>query len=525
MPVFMESNLRQYANKYGKVKKMAKKTTAILLAILTAAMLFSGCDVLKETFDPEVQPSATASQLDEETWMATMDLKSLPQMEGIQSVPVMEWDESYLIYAVYPSVDEKEAVSSDMAGFVQDKIDQFKEEVAGGKGQTVDGDKPYLNVTYEPFAYEDAVISFKVVTDADSGLTRTNGFINTFVYSMGNEDRLSLGDVFDSSTDYLNVISGLVRSKLEGDTALEGNYDAALFEEGTAPAESNFSDFVVGDGVVVFYFNANQIAPSEAGSFEVSLTFDELNDVMVQDVIHPYAPVSVNAATGEDLPEYMLAGDGDMSAFSIEGIDPDDKVVALTFDDGPNPSTTGQILDALEQYGGVATFFLLGQLAEEYPETVQRIYESGNEIGNHSYDHADFKQISTDAMMDEVDSTNQIIYDIVGARPIIVRPPYGNITDSMAEEIGRACILWTVDPEDWKYKDTEIDYDNVMSVVRDGDIVLMHDIYQPTADAAVRIIRDLTDQGYKLVTVTQLMQIAQARGLEPTLIVRNGARD
>ncbi len=507
---------------------MIKKLAAVMAVFFIGTVIFSGCDVISETFRTSSasssEPSAAPSEISEEEWLALAGEKQIPQMDGIETITVTDWEENYLIYAVYPKVEDKDAISADIAEFALKKIELFKNEVQSNQGNTDGKTKPELTIEYVPFAYEDAVISFKVTTNANSGVTRTDGYISTFVYSMDTESQLSLDDVFDSSMDYASVISDLVRSKLEGDSVLQSNYDAALFEAGTAPDKNNFSDFVVGDGEVIFYFNANRIAPSAAGSFEVSLSFDELGEVLMQDVLNPDAPVTVNAATGEELPDFLIAGEGDMSAFSIEGIDPDDKVVALTFDDGPNPSTTGQILDALEQYDGVATFFVLGELAEEYPEMIQQIYENGNEIGNHSYDHADFKQISTEAVQNEIDSTNQAIYDAVGARPIIVRPPYGNITDSIAEEIGRPCIIWTVDPEDWKNRDTTIDYNNVMNVVQDGDIVLMHDIYQESADAAVEIIRDLTNQGYKLVTVTQLMQISQARGNEVGLIVRNRAQ-
>jgi polysaccharide deacetylase family sporulation protein PdaB len=506
---------------------MVKKLAAVLAVFFIGTVTFSGCEVINETFrsgSASSESTPVVSDISEEDWISLVDEKQIPQMDGIETVKITDWEENYLIYAVYPNVIDKSDISADIAEFVENKIELFKNEVQSNQGDMDGKTKPELSIEYEPYAYEDALISFKVTTNANSGVTRTDGFITTFVYSMATESRLSLDDVFDSSMDYASIISNLVRSKLENNSVLQSNYDAALFEAGTAPNKNNFSDFVIGDGEVIFYFNANRIAPSAAGSFEVSLSFDELGEVLMQDILHPDARVTVNAATGEQLPDFLIAGEEDMSAFSIEGIDPSEKVVALTFDDGPNPSTTEQILDALEQYDAVATFFVLGERAADYPEVVRKIYENGNEIGNHSYDHADFKQISTESLHSEIDRTNQAIYDAVGAHPIIVRPPYGSINDSIAEEIGRACILWTVDPEDWKNRDTEIDYNNVMNVVQDGDIVLMHDIYQETADAAVQIIKDLKSQGYKFVTVSQMMQISQARGNEPELIVRNGAR-
>lgn len=236
----------------------------------------------------------------------------------------------------------------------------------------------------------------------------------------------------------------------------------------------------------------------------------------------PETPKSSTASDIQDmaLPAFLRSGPGEMKAFSIKGIDPaDDKVVALTFDDGPNPSTTDEILDALKKYGGHATFFVIGERAKQFPQTVKNILDGGNEIGNHTYDHTDLKTVSADKIHDEIDKTNDVLASEVGARPILVRPPNGSITQKIAEDIGKACVLWTVDPEDWKYRNVDKDYNNVMDVVRDGDIVLMHDIYKQSADAAQEIIRDLTKQGYKLVTVSQMIQIAQARGKSVGLIV------
>lgn len=226
------------------------------------------------------------------------------------------------------------------------------------------------------------------------------------------------------------------------------------------------------------------------------------------------------AADNSALPVFLRSGEGDMKAFSISGIDPkNDKVVALTFDDGPNPSTTGEILDCLQQYGGHATFFVVGSRVKQFASTVQKIFQGGNEIGNHTYNHTNLKSISSDKVKQEISETNQAVFDVVGARPILVRPPEGSITPQIAQEIGRACILWTVDPEDWKYRNVDKDYNNVMDVVQDGDIVLMHDLYKESSDAAKEIIRDLTHKGYKLVTVSQMIQIAQERGREVSMIV------
>ncbi|MDL2236503.1 polysaccharide deacetylase family protein [Christensenellaceae bacterium OttesenSCG-928-K19] len=223
-----------------------------------------------------------------------------------------------------------------------------------------------------------------------------------------------------------------------------------------------------------------------------------------------------------DLPMLTIEGNF-MPARSIDGIDVmNDKVVALTFDDGPHPERTGQLLDILEQNGVVATFFVLGKNAESYPDVVKRVYEAGHEIGTHSYDHTDLMTLTYDQVITEqYGKTNDILEGIIGVRALIDRPPYGSMSPERAEEIGRAQILWSVDPNEWReeFKNTESLVNNVLHGsektglgVHDGAVVLSHDIHQVTVDAYDTIIKELKNQGYTFVTVTQMMQIAEMRG-------------
>lgn len=234
-------------------------------------------------------------------------------------------------------------------------------------------------------------------------------------------------------------------------------------------------------------------------------------------------PEPTEVAVASDLPQLNL-GDRFFPAKSLEGIDPlKDKVVALTFDDGPHPELTPKLLDILKENDAIATFFVLGNRVEKHPEILVRMLEEGNEIGNHSYDHTDLKKLSVDRIVSEqYGKTNDIIEEAVGKRALIDRPPYGSMTEEIAQQLGREQIMWAVDPEDWKpeYKNANSIYDNVINgtntgiKVTDGAVVLSHDIHKPTIDAYDKIIKELKNQGYKFVTVTQMIQIAELRGKE-----------
>ncbi len=187
------------------------------------------------------------------------------------------------------------------------------------------------------------------------------------------------------------------------------------------------------------------------------------------------------------------------------------KMIAFTFDDGPHKSNTDQILALLAQYGAHATFFMQGCNASYYPDVVKRVYESGNEIGNHTWDHANLKKSSVETIHQQVDDAANEIKSIIGVRPTFVRPPYGAVNDTVREEVAEPMIYWSVDSLDWDSRDPDQIVPLVLSEVEDGDIVLFHDIHATTIPAIERLLPELISQGYTIVSVGELMA---ARGVD-----------
>lgn len=197
---------------------------------------------------------------------------------------------------------------------------------------------------------------------------------------------------------------------------------------------------------------------------------------------------------------------------SSENLDPSKPMVALTYDDGPNPKgSTEQILDVLKKYGARATFFVIGSSAEDNPELLRREIEEGHEIGNHSYNHPDLTTIDKDAFDYQINTTQNIIYQATGIYPKMIRPPYGAIDENTKSISPLPFITWSIDTRDWDHRNPDLVYQNIMDNLSDGDIILMHDIHQSTADACERIVSKLKELGYQMVTVSELMQ---ARGVQ-----------
>ena len=182
-------------------------------------------------------------------------------------------------------------------------------------------------------------------------------------------------------------------------------------------------------------------------------------------------------------------------------------IVALTFDDGPMYPYTADLLDILKEHGVRATFFLLGIQIERHPDLVLRMYEEGHQIGNHSMWHPNFLYLNRTQIHDEIYQANRLIEGITGSVPTTLRPPFG-VRDAtvldVAAQLDLSVILWSVDPQDWLYRDADIISSHVIERAVDGSVVLLHDIRRPSIDATLRIIEQLLADGFTFVTVDEL---------------------
>ena len=187
-------------------------------------------------------------------------------------------------------------------------------------------------------------------------------------------------------------------------------------------------------------------------------------------------------------------------------IDPSKPMVALTFDDGPDVQVDGVLMDELEKVNGRATFFVVGQRVEKFPEDIKNTVERGHEIGNHSYDHdIHLSSKGQDYIRNEFDKTDDAVEKAAGVRPALVRLPGGNISNDVKAVVKKPLIFWSIDTEDWRSRDAEKTQNTILSQVKDGDIVLMHALYLSTAQACKTVIPELHARGYQLVTVSELI--------------------
>lgn len=265
-----------------------------------------------------------------------------------------------------------------------------------------------------------------------------------------------------------------------------------------------------------------RFTPDRVGGFWV-------NDKTISFTINPwqldakkdYKTIQIAKSVLADVlrPEYAAADPGEEVAqpadFAImtqpkpgDTIDPNQKMIALTFDDGPGRYTE-RVLNVLRQYRAHGTFFVLGQQVGGRADIVKRMVDEGHEIGNHSWDHALLPPLSHDQLQREINETQQAVKNATGGyTPVLMRPPYGALSPGVVEYLhsqGLTEAMWNADTEDWMHKgDSQTVYDAIMGAASDGRNILLHDIHLASVEATERAVPELVSQGYQLVTVSQL---------------------
>lgn len=188
------------------------------------------------------------------------------------------------------------------------------------------------------------------------------------------------------------------------------------------------------------------------------------------------------------------------------------KLIALTFDDGPSKYTS-TLVDELNKRQIPVTFFILGESAEKFPDTLKFQADSGNEIGIHSYTHKLFTKLKEEEILEQIDKTRSVILKLTQKDASLIRVPYGSRNekiDGILSKVQLTDVLWTVDSKDWKLKNTNKVYLYILKKVKGNDIILMHDTFKTSVEAALKVVDKLTAECYTFVTVSELLETKAA---------------
>ena len=206
------------------------------------------------------------------------------------------------------------------------------------------------------------------------------------------------------------------------------------------------------------------------------------------------------------------AGSGAVEADGTAQITEEVKYVALTFDDGPRRATTTRLLDGLKERGAAATFFLVGEEIAGNEDLIRRMAEEGHQVGNHTWSHMRLENASPETVRQEIQRTGEALDAILGPGSYWLRPPYGLLPAKAETLIPVPMVKWSVDPRDWESRDAKKVTDAILKAVKPNSIILLHDIYPTSVDAALQVVDTLQAQGYWFVTVEELLTI---NGIKP----------
>lgn len=416
---------------------------------------------------------------------------------------IIEYSDYFAICVNYPRF-KKEILDSITESYIFKYIDEFKDQVNGNTYENSNY-KDELNIDYETWAFSDDIASIKYSILINMPYyAHPYTKIDTAVYDFNNQKEIYLDDIMQGN--YLNRISELIIENLKSNDKYSDYIDSNQFEMGTKPINENYSNFILKKDKIVFYFEKYQIFAGFLGEPEVEILYEDLEGFI--------KPLDFSNNDNSVVPKENKEDKTNRE------IDPEKPMVALTFDDGPYDKSTKSILDTLKENNGVATFFILGNRVSSNQLLLKRMIDEGNEIGNHSYNHKQLTTLSDEELHHQIEKTQNIIKEIVGVTPKFMRPTYGSHNERLREMVGLPLILWSVDTRDWDSRDAKMISDHVFQTVKDGSVVLMHDIYNSTADAVKIIVPELVRQGYQLVTISELYEY-KGRTLEAGFVYRD----
>lgn len=396
-------------------------------------------------------------------------------------VSVFENEKNILISINYPETNITK-LDRQIEDYINEIYENFKEEY--GNIYSLERASE-LNIDYKYEIIDERYINIILYNFIDSPkLAHPINEIKTFVYDNKTNKILNLKDVININ-DIIPILKTKILNKYKDCVLLD------LLETTIIPKYNNFPFFTFDNEKITFYFNPYTITSGSCNVISIDIPLNKIKlKINIKDYIKP---------------TYNFVND-----INTKEIDPNKKVVAITFDDGPSKYTK-EINDLLKQYNSNATFFVLGNKVKIYSNTINESIKQGNEIGNHSYNHKWLSNLTIEELKYQINETNNLIKEISGYEATLLRPTYGSINKKIRQNTDMNIVMWTVDSNDWKIKNSQTIANKVLNKVKDEDIILFHDTYERTYKALQIIIPKLIEEDYQLVTISELEEVKLIR--------------
>lgn len=503
---------KTFGNGRFKLIDVLLTTIIVFLAMTAILLVFS-----KGSSDNQLKSAQSPSSDKDEVVVDKSDSK----YDGIKIVTETSNDPLGKYAVQYPQ-SKNEDFNDNVLTYIKQAKKNYLEAIRNVKIED-NKRKSELNISYETHVDKKGNYSFVLMNNQSLQGSKRLSEIESFHLNSKTGEQLNIQTVFKEDPSTLQEMTERVRKTIQQTDKLNDGLISDKMQVRTEPEWKNYENYAINEKSMVFYFERGSLKNGKAGPQIVTIPIEEMNDLLKPEFQVAAAPQTgsekvdkpgssskknpgnvkdkENSSKNDGTKDDQQAG-GENAPPQSES--PHEKKIALTFDDGPDPKTTIQILDTLKKYDAKATFFMLGSRVEYYPETAKAVKAAGHEIGNHSWNHPDLSKMPLPKALEEINRTTTIIQKVTGEKPTVFRPPYGAYTEQLSKQTIPPITLWNVDTLDWKYRDANKLLEEVKKTTNDGSTVLMHDIHQSTADGLDSVMAYLQSQGYKFVPVSEL---------------------
>ena len=414
-----------------------------------------------------------------------------------------------------------EAVDKKINNWVNETENEFYKTINKKNDELNENFRAHLNIQTEVLEVTDDLVSILLNVYEFTGGANGENTIEPFIVNLKEGTLVQINDLFNfKQLKDKNHLYKLVDSELRKDNEIYKHIDHELLK--TALHKNKDLTWSINSSNFSLHFQEYEVGPGSIGALTVDIPvekFDKYIDKQLAEELNVKEKV-LAAKEKENLRKKDIIEKKiqEERKKNLKDLDPNKKYVAITFDDGPSSDITPRILDYLDQYNAVATFYMLGKQAKANPEIAKNVADRGHEIASHSVTHVDLSAVSANRVKKEYEDAISMIKQATGVSPNTFRPPYGAINQNVltsAKEFNQPIILWSVDSLDWKHRSKDGIYSRVMNNMHSGAIVLLHDIHPTTADSLPSILSTLTNQGYEFVTVTELLQLTGEEDIGP----------
>ncbi|MCA1063036.1 polysaccharide deacetylase family protein [Rossellomorea aquimaris] len=459
---------------------MSKKITWLVTGIITAILICA--TIIGMTQPKDAEPIEKVQRKDWSKYPG-LELETKTKETDLYTSSI-----SYLI-------TEDKQINKTIKDWISSEKEQFMNQMYENKSILNTDHRANITITVDTHQMEKHLYSVEFTSYQFAGGANGREKKKIFNIDTSSQKLLTIHDMVDGEEN-LDLLRRKIKDQLKNDK----NLSPYVFEEYLEKALEDPNDWKwsIDTNYFRMYFDEYEIAAGAAGGIEVKIPMKEVQ-----------SQLSVNIQ-GE--PTEHQSSNSTKENGERKPLDPNGKYVALTFDDGPSPKVTPDILKTLKEHYAKATFFMLGSQVDFYPDLAKKVSEDGHEIANHTLHHRDLSQLGQEQIEHQIKESEKIITKATGQENLLIRPPYGAYNDkveSVAQAANEPLILWSVDSLDWQSLNEQDVITTVEHEVVPNSIVLLHDIHPSTGKALPELLSALEDQGYEFVTVSQLLTLKQ----------------